>query len=71
MTYEEICEFIQITRNSSSPTTVTELNPIIEQLLTNCPGSSVYGIGGRSVVLSISDDMVAKVSLKPGDQLLD
>lgn len=61
-------EFIQITHNSSSPTTVTKLNPIIKQLLTNCPGSSVYSIGGRSVVLSISSNIVAKVSLKPSDQ---
>ena len=43
-----------------------ELNPIINRLLTTCPESSIFGIGGHSVLLSITDCIVAKVSLKPG-----
>lgn len=46
------------------------LNPIIRQLLTICPGSHVFGIGGHSVVLCISRDIAAKVSLNPGDKRL-
>jgi serine/threonine protein kinase len=66
-TYEYLCEAITIlTRNSSSPTSAADLNPIIKQILTDCPGSSIFGIGGHSVLLSITDDIVAKVSLKPG-----
>ena len=65
-TYEYLCEVITIlTRNSSSPTSAADLNPIIKQLLTNCPGSSIFGVGGHSVLLSITDDIIAKASLKP------
>ncbi|KAH8588266.1 kinase domain-containing protein [Bisporella sp. PMI_857] len=67
-TYEYLCEVIPIlTRNSSLPTSATDLNPIIKQLLTTYPGFSISGVGGHSVLLSITDDIVAKVSLKPGD----
>lgn len=68
-TYEYLCEAIPIlTRNSSLPTSAANLNPIIKRLLTTCPGSSISGVGGHSVLLSITDDIVAKVSLKPGDR---
>ncbi|OAA56857.1 protein kinase domain-containing protein [Cordyceps fumosorosea ARSEF 2679] len=46
------------------------LNPIIERLLSTCPGSSIFSIGGHSVVLRISPTIVAKVSLKAGDERL-
>lgn len=66
-TYETLCEFIpKFTRSSSSPTNPEDLNPIIKQLLKICPGSSIFGIGGHSVLLSITEDIAAKVSLKPG-----
>ena len=66
-TYEDLCEFIPHTSSSSSsPTTAADLNPIIKQLLTSCPDSSIFGIGGRSVLLSITEDIAAKVSLKSG-----
>lgn len=65
-TYEYLCEFIGFfTSNSSSPTTAADLNPIIKQLLTDLPGSTIYGIGGHSVLISVADDIVAKVSQKP------
>jgi serine/threonine protein kinase len=66
-TYQDLCEAIPIlTRNSSLPTTAADLNPVIKSLLTTCPGSSICGVGGHSVLLSITDDIVAKVSLTPG-----
>ncbi|MCJ1255433.1 hypothetical protein MMC24_003249 [Lignoscripta atroalba] len=66
-TYEHLSEVIPIlTRNSSSPTSAADLNPVIKQLLTDCPSSSIFGIGGHSVLLAITDDIIAKVSLKPG-----
>ncbi|RDL35157.1 uncharacterized protein BP5553_07088 [Venustampulla echinocandica] len=70
-TYETLREFIpSFTRHSSSPTSAADLNPIIEQLLTVFPGSSIFGIDGCSVLLSISEDIAAKVSLKPGGPYL-
>ncbi|OAQ98221.1 hypothetical protein LLEC1_07853 [Akanthomyces lecanii] len=48
----------------------SDLNPIIQRLLGACPNSSVFGIGGHSVVLRISPAIVAKVSLEPGDERL-
>jgi serine/threonine protein kinase len=67
-TYETLCNFIpSLTYHSSSPTSAADLNPIIKQLLTVLPGSSVFGVGGHSVLLLISEDIAAKVSLKPGD----
>ncbi|KAM3537074.1 hypothetical protein ARSEF1564_010001 [Beauveria bassiana] len=48
----------------------SDYNPIIERLLTTCSNSSVFGIGGHSVVLRISSGIVAKVCLKPGDERL-
>ena len=66
-TYETLCEVIpNFTRHSSSPTSSADLNPIIKQLLAVSPGSSIYGVGGHSVLLSITEDIAAKVSLKPG-----
>ncbi|KAF8850860.1 putative Rho-associated protein kinase [Acephala macrosclerotiorum] len=65
-TYEYLCEVIpQFTRYSSSPIDASDLNPIIKRLLAICPGSSIFGIGGNSVLLSITEDIAAKVSLKP------
>ncbi|KAG6034293.1 hypothetical protein E4U41_006596 [Claviceps citrina] len=49
---------------------ITELNPIIEQLLLACPSASVFGIGGHSVVLHISSNIVAKVPIKAGEGTL-
>ncbi|KAM3513287.1 hypothetical protein MY11210_003063 [Beauveria gryllotalpidicola] len=46
------------------------LNPIIERILSTCSNASVFGIGGHSVVLRISPDIVAKVSLEAGDERL-
>ncbi|KAF1736771.1 Proline-rich receptor-like protein kinase PERK2 [Beauveria bassiana] len=46
------------------------LNPIIERLLSTCCNASVFGIGGHSVVLRISPEIVAKVALEPGDERL-
>ena len=66
MTYETLCEVIPIiTRDSSSPTNSSDVNIIIKQLLRSCPGSVIYGIGGHSAVLQITEDVAAKVSLKP------
>ena len=69
--YTQFCEFIPIfTRNSSSPTQVTDLNPIIKKLLTSCHGSSIFSVGGHSVLLQIADGIVAKVSLRTGGRHL-
>lgn len=62
-TFEELAQYFE--QCSSHPP-----NPIIKEILTTCPGSSVFGVGGHSVVLRISDDIAAKVSFKSGDQRL-
>ena len=70
-TYENLCEMIPIfILHSSSPSNAANLNPIIKQLLTNCPGSSIFGVGGHSVILSTTEHIAAKVSLKSGDRNL-
>jgi serine/threonine protein kinase len=61
-------ELVQYLHKSAFP--VNDLNPIIERILMVHPGSSVLGIGGRSIVLLISSDVVAKVALKQGDEQL-
>jgi hypothetical protein len=67
LTYEHLCEAVPIlTRNSSLLTSTADLNPIIRRLLKHCHGSSIFGVGGHSVLLSITDDIMARVSLKPG-----
>ena len=67
-TYEDLCHFIpQISHSSSSPTSAAHLNPIIKHLLTICPNSTIFDIGGHSVLLSITEHIAAKVSLKSGD----
>ncbi|KAH9901757.1 putative Rho-associated protein kinase [Xylariomycetidae sp. FL2044] len=43
-------------------------NPLISKLLAVCPDSHLYGLGGKSVVLWISPQIVAKVSLEAGDE---
>lgn len=55
---------------SHDPEPPSHLNPLIKQLLTSCPNSSVFNIGGHSVVLRLAPDIVAKVSLEPGDERL-
>lgn len=67
-TYETLCNFMPgVTYHSSSPTYAADLNPMIKQLLAICPGSSIYGVGGHSVLLSVAEGIAAKVSYKPGD----
>ncbi|KKZ62854.1 hypothetical protein EMCG_02788 [[Emmonsia] crescens] len=68
-TYENLCEFIPILGcNSSSPIEAVDLNPLIQQLLTTHSGSTIFGVGGHSVLLSITEDIAAKVSLKRDGQ---
>lgn len=70
-TYETLCDFIpDFTYHSSSPTSAADLNPIIKQLLAICPGSSIFGVGGHSVLLSITEGIAAKVSHKSDDPYL-
>ena len=65
--YEYLRESISIyTRNSSSPTQSADINPLVEKLLNTCPGSSILTLGGHSVLIYLSDAIVAKVSLKSG-----
>ncbi|KND86288.1 hypothetical protein TOPH_09071 [Tolypocladium ophioglossoides CBS 100239] len=64
-TFEELVHYFD-----QSPPAPGDLNPIIKQLLMTCPSSSVFGIGGHSVVLWISPDIAAKVSLQSGDERL-
>ncbi|KAJ2977424.1 hypothetical protein NQ176_g4374 [Zarea fungicola] len=64
-TFEQLADYYH-----QLPSPKPGLNPIIKRLLTTCPGSSVFGIGGHSVVLQISSDIAAKVSLEPGDERL-
>ena len=61
-TFEQLTQYLG---QSSFP--LSDLNPIIKRVLTTCPGSTVFGIGGHSVVLLISSDITAKVSLQSGD----
>ena len=46
------------------------VNPLIEQLLLACPSSTIFAIGGHSVVIRISPGIVAKVAVKAGDDRL-
>jgi hypothetical protein len=63
--YEELRKTIPIlTFNSSLPANAADINPIIKNLLSACSDSSICGIGGHSVLLSINDEIVAKISLK-------
>lgn len=61
-TYEDLAKYFELSLRSAG-----DLNPLIEQLLIACPGSSVFGIGGHSVVLCIAPGIAAKVALKQGD----
>lgn len=70
-TYEDLCDFvIERSSSSSSPISAVNLNPVIKQLLTICPDSSIFDIGGHSVILSITEHIAAKVSLRSGDTYL-
>lgn len=69
-TYEYFCNFVPIlTRNSSSPTNADNLNPLIQRVLSYS-GSTIYGVGGHSILISISDDIAVKVSYKAGGEHL-
>ncbi|KAI2616343.1 putative Rho-associated protein kinase [Hypoxylon sp. NC1633] len=63
-TYDQLSQYMLEASNR------TDLNPLIKKLLTVCPDSSVFNIGGYSVVLWICPNVVAKVALDPGDQHL-
>jgi hypothetical protein len=66
--YEGLCAIIPVfTAHSTTPVTAEEINPLIKQFLTKCPGSIIKAIGGHSVLLVTSEDIVAKVSFKAGD----
>ncbi len=66
-TSKDLCDFIpQLSSSSSSPTSAADLSPIIKQLLKICPNSSLFDIGGHPVLLSITEDIAAKVSLESG-----
>ncbi|KAG8416798.1 hypothetical protein J3459_013628 [Metarhizium acridum] len=45
----------------------SSLNPMIERLLLAYPSSTIFAIGGHSVVVHISPSIVAKVAAKAGD----
>ncbi|KAF3483198.1 uncharacterized protein GIQ15_02522 [Arthroderma uncinatum] len=67
--YETFCAFLpRITGGSSSPTNTDNVNPLIQQILTIYPGSTIYAAGGHSALLSIGDDICVKVSYKPGGE---
>jgi serine/threonine protein kinase len=69
--YETLCWFAsQPHRSTSSRLTETDINPMVKRLLITCPGSTIFGAGGRSVLLSLGDSIAAKVALKPGDEHL-
>jgi serine/threonine protein kinase len=63
--YEQLVQYFD-----QSPYKPGDLNPLIKQMLMTCPGSSIFSIGGHAVILWVSPSIVAKVSLKPGDERL-
>ncbi|EGD92869.1 serine/threonine protein kinase [Trichophyton tonsurans CBS 112818] len=68
-TYEYFCDFVPIlTRASSSPANTGNLNPLIHKVLTHYSGSTIYGVGGHSVLISISEDLALKVSYRAGGE---
>lgn len=70
-TYEYLCDFVPgIPRSPSSSIDAGDLNPIIKQLLTICPDSEIFDVGGHSVILQITEHIAAKVSYRPGDTYL-
>ncbi|EFR01099.1 CAMK/CAMKL protein kinase [Nannizzia gypsea CBS 118893] len=67
--YEYFCYFVPIlTRASSSPTDTSNLNLLILQVLTRYSGSTIYGVGGHSVLISISDELAVKVAYRAGGE---
>jgi len=69
--YEDLCAVVpSFPHNSSSPTSAADLNPAIKQLLDTRPNSSIFSVGSRSVIIMISDDVLAKVSLMRGGKHL-
>ncbi|GBF61950.1 hypothetical protein TMEN_4471 [Trichophyton mentagrophytes] len=67
--YETFCDYLpRITGRSSSPTNADSVNPLIRRILTSYPGSTIYGVGGHSALLLISDDICVKVSYNPGSE---
>ncbi|KAF1349772.1 kinase domain-containing protein [Delphinella strobiligena] len=70
-TYNDLQDIIPIiSQESSEPLLATDLNPLISKVLTNLPKSYIYAIGGHSVILHVSDCVVAKISLRSGCQYL-
>ncbi|KMQ45876.1 serine/threonine protein kinase [Trichophyton rubrum] len=68
-TYEYFCDFVPVlSRDSSSPTNTSNLNPLIHRVLTHYTGSTIYGVGGHSVFISISEDLALKVSYRAGGE---
>ncbi|DAA72703.1 TPA_exp: putative Rho-associated protein kinase [Trichophyton benhamiae CBS 112371] len=71
LTYEYFCEVVgQLTRHSSSPVTPENLNPLIQRVLTQFAGSTIYGVGGHSVLISIANNIGVKISYTPGGEHL-
>lgn len=65
-TYDQLVQYLEQQR----PEFTGSLNPMIRNFLLTCPYSSVFGLGGHSVVLYISPGVAAKVSLRAGDDRL-
>ncbi|OAL65965.1 serine/threonine protein kinase [Trichophyton rubrum] len=65
--YQTFCHYLpRTTGASSSPTDAENINPQIKRILGCYPDSTIYGAGGHSALLSISDSSCVKVSYKPG-----
>ncbi|KAM5476770.1 hypothetical protein MauCBS54593_000040, partial [Microsporum audouinii] len=64
--YETFCDYLpRITGGSESPTNADNVNPLIRRILTSYPKSTIYGVGGHSALLSITDDIGIKISYRP------
>lgn len=62
-TYEYLSWFVARQRGSSSSSVSVALNPIIKELMV-ISNSTVYDIGGHSVLIPVKEDIVAKVSIE-------
>jgi hypothetical protein len=65
---EELSELIPIiTAPSTTPIKAAEINPLIKQVLAKCPGSFAKNIGGHSVLVVLTSEIVAKIPFRAGD----
>lgn len=65
--YDELEELIPLISASTTPVAAGAINPLIKQVLQKCPGSIAKKIGGHSVWIVLTTEIVAKIPFRAGD----